>query len=97
MLPQVVLTSDIKWDPTILDHSWGDTSDEWHANGADPSGPTLFDPTGNYLHQPEDFPCPPWLANLANLSGDDGLDDATTQVLLANTLKYQLPTLHRLK
>ena len=46
-----------------------------------------FDPTGNYLHLSEDYPCPPWLANLANLSGKDGLVDATTQVLIANTTK----------
>jgi len=49
-LPHVVLTSDVDWDPTALDHDLDDDKEWYDAISDLQSDPTtnLFDEFGNY-------------------------------------------------
>ena len=49
-LPHIILTSDVNWDPTILDHNLDDDENWFNAISDLQSDPTtnLFDEYGNY-------------------------------------------------
>ena len=54
-LPHVILTSELEWDPTVLDHEFTDISD-WGDNNSSNSGlltNSIYDEFGRYRHRVE--------------------------------------------
>jgi len=90
-LPHVILTSDVPWDPAILDHVWQSDDPAWHATVSDPKSVPNFDAEGNYLQRTITMGnlrnmVPNWLVKLTRLSrskDDTDGEDAADPVLHA--------------
>jgi hypothetical protein len=91
-LPHVILTSDLDWDPTVLDHTL-DNDEHWYDAMCDmdePPDDSPFDSEGNYhgcvVAQTSNLPCmtvasvnmPPGIAK------DSGFVDVTNTLLTAD-------------
>ena len=71
-LPHIILTSDVNWDPTVMDNDLDD-SDEWFESQSDNIKDTvdpIFDEVGNFRHCTIINEC-----DMATLIEDEYLDD----------------------